>query len=105
MKLSELYRQKLEFIECFHNKANAATNPSTRAHFRTLALGFQGQAGLIAHCLAYYGDQPITALPIQELMTKAEGLACEGENPWVRGLRVIQHLLSSSSSPPTFVQP
>ena len=96
MKISELYSQKLELLERFLQKARCTGDAEARTSFRELAFGFQGQAGLVAHCLAYYGDRVIEEMPLQELLEAAELRACEGENPWARGLRVIQRELLSS---------
>ncbi len=97
MKLSELYHQKLELLDRFLQKAHSTQDVAARTSFRELASGFQGQAGLIAHCLAYYGDQTIEDMSLQELLEKSELHPCEGENPWTRGLRMIQREFTSAA--------
>lgn len=99
MKISDLYRHKLTLVDGFLEKAARSEDDSIRAHFKELAWGFQSQAGLISHCLAYFGDQCIEEIPFLALLHEAKSRKCLYENPWVRGLRIIEREHLSASLP------
>lgn len=99
MNLIELYNKKLKLMDLFLQKAINTPNPDAHYTFNALALNFQDQAGLIAHCLALYGNLVVEEMPLESLLASAEDLSCVGENPWYRGLKLIQREFPSSFPP------
>ncbi len=98
MKLSELYKMYIEEANVLLQKADTAPEWIERDVLRSQAAYAQSTAGYIAHLALTFGDQAIETMPIQNMMKVAERMKCVLENPWARGLRVIQRKIDSVSS-------
>jgi len=95
MKISDIYLKKLEDAKPFLAKARNTQDYGARDSFESRALGYQCQAGHLAHCIARFGDQHIETMDIPKLLAQVENMNCAYENPWLRGLRVIERELAS----------
>lgn len=91
MKLSELYRQKMTELAMLVAAADASDDVDKRMAFNERAIQSQRESDCIAHCLAYFGDQPIACLVKSGALEHVRTLPRRLENPWVRGLTLLQH--------------
>jgi len=90
MKLSELYREKIALLTKQVTAADASNDADERACLNEEARRSQREADYIAHCLAYFGDQAISALIVDDTLKHARALPCRLENPWSRGLDLLR---------------
>lgn len=90
MTLLDLYQKYIALVELFIKKANSTTDSLARESLRSRAIGFQSDAGYLAHCLAMLGNLSLTDIPVNDLTVQVEKLNCVLENPWRRGLGIIQ---------------
>ncbi|MGF6725993.1 hypothetical protein P3T43_005378 [Paraburkholderia sp. GAS41] len=90
MKLSELYREKITLLTEHVTAADASNDADERACLNEEARRSQREADYIAHCLAYFGDEDISALSGDDALKHARALPCRLENPWSRGLYLLR---------------
>jgi hypothetical protein len=90
MKLSELYREKIALLTVNAVAADASNDADERMCLNMAARNSQREADLIAHCLAYFGDQDITGLIGDDILKRARAMPCRLENPWSRGLDLLR---------------
>lgn len=95
MTLRDLYQKKIASATSLLQMASEEEDAGIRRALRSQALGFQTQAGHLAHCLAHFGDSLLADMPLAEFRIRASELLCVNENPWARGLAVIQEELAS----------
>lgn len=90
MKLSELYREKIALLNLYVTTADACEDVDERRNLNEAARHSQHEADYIAHCLAYFGDQDISALLGDDTLVYALALPCRLKNPWSRGLYLLR---------------
>jgi hypothetical protein len=100
MKLSELYHEKIALLAVHVAAADACDDADDRRYLNEHAYHSQREADLIAHCLAYFGDQDISDLLGDEVYKRALALPCRLENPWAWG---IERLRGSYANSPTLI--
>ncbi|WP_186078778.1 hypothetical protein [Burkholderia gladioli] len=89
MRLSELYREKLTKLAMLVAATDASDDATERMCLKSSASCRQQEAGYIAHCLAYFGDQEISALVHSDALHQAREFPCQFENPLARGIALL----------------
>ncbi|HNJ76902.1 MAG TPA: hypothetical protein PLE72_09045 [Azospira sp.] len=95
--ITDLYREKLAQAERFRNEAKTKPAPALRCSFRERAKTLEIDASDLAHCIAKFGDQMIFSMNLEMLKAEVYGAICNGSNPWVQGLDMIEDIIRERS--------
>jgi hypothetical protein len=95
MKLSDIYRKKVELAKQWGIAADSAQGYEGKLQCRENALDLQADASAIAHCIANWGDQEVEQLDIGTLRGETDEGPWQHHNPWHRGLSIMQDELAS----------
>ncbi len=103
LKMSDIYSQKLAEADELDLRMESETDLNQRQIYQNWAWMRGMEATWIAHCIALFGDLPVSAAValLEDHDSTAKTRLCCGQNPWIRGLK----LLSSFSDHSTVSHP
>lgn len=95
--ISDLYRlriaEAIEFQKMSKDRAITDGVEFIREHYLTKSWSCGSAATYLAHCVVQFGDVRLDSINFDNLRPTVEGISCEGQNPYLRGLDEIKQYL------------
>lgn len=99
LTIGDLYRLKLKRAAIFRRIAKDTTRTELlRRDCFDRALEYEIQATCLAHCIAWFGDAPLSEIDLSQAQKEIAEMTCEQRNPWAWGLSAIEGELGKQKS-------